>query len=632
MGARPLGGIGEPEPDGEMLPPLDTSVPTAPSEILGWLALGALLVGLLLGALTFSRAGRPSLIGDEATYAMQAASLAWDLDLRYTRADFDRFVAQWGGPPDGVILQSRDGGSHITYGKPFLYAAVIAPFSRVSPVRGPLVANVLMLGVAAVFSARTLKRRLGGAAPVWVAVSLFGSVAFAYVYWIHAEIFLLAATACAFAVAYGAAPPHAPFGRLPSIYPGAPEGSSGRVALRWAIVGALLAIPMAFRPFYAALFVPLLFAIPRGRRTLGLGALATGALLVMALTSFVQWESGGDWNGYAGERRGFYQATGYPDVDFPPERWTSTLQHWGNTSWVQEGAFEPVWNAKLWGWNTIYFLIGRNIGVLPYFLPLLLGFLAVRAEGGRWLIPWAAAAAVVGFLLVRPFNFYGGGGAIGNRYFLPLYPALWFMAARPAKARTALWVAALAAPFLFPLWRSPAAYPIGEDGRYRHVSVVAKELLPYETTQSHIPGGSDAPTAQGGLWVKLLNENVERTASGWRVHGSGAAELLVGSPDPLTGIAIDFDRRAPARLRVGSEELRPTLLRPDGSISFDVDFHQPRAVHAMWWTHDDYYLYDLRFQLVGAPDQPIDFQILRERHLTPRREALKVTGGGGGAG
>src|SRR5262245_62634255 len=50
----------------------------------------------------------------------------------------------------------------------------------------------------------------------------------------------------------------------------------------------------------------------------------------------------------------------------------------------------------------------------------------------------AALAAAGCFLLTRPFNFYGGGGAIANRYFLPLYPAFWFAAGRPARAAWAV--------------------------------------------------------------------------------------------------------------------------------------------------------------------------------------------------
>ena len=127
---------------------------TAP-RALSWGALAVLLVATFLGAMTFQRDGWPEMVGDEATYAMQAASLAWDFALAYTREDYDRHVEHWGAPPDGLILQSRDGGESLIYGKPFPYALAVAPFVRLAPVRGAGVANVLFLALAAVPAAST---------------------------------------------------------------------------------------------------------------------------------------------------------------------------------------------------------------------------------------------------------------------------------------------------------------------------------------------------------------------------------------------------------------------------------------------------------------------------------------------
>jgi hypothetical protein len=582
-------------------------------EWLGWSVLGSLLLAVLLAALAFDRSGRPSLVGDEATYAMQAASLAWDFDLQYTRADYDRFVAQWGGPPDGVILQSRDGGAHLTYGKPFLYAMLVAPFVRLSPLRGALVANALMLAAAALLAARTLRLRLGAVAPFAVAVLVFGSVAFAYVFWVHSDVFLLAATAAGFALVYTGDRSIVPRGiQAPPLYAGESGPRLGwRWLGRWALAGALLAVPGAFRPFYLALLIPAALAVPAGRRRQGWPALAAGALALLLLTGGVQRAAGGDWSSYSGQRLGFYARTGYPGVDFPASAWNQKLRQWGNTSWTQEGAFEPSSSLRLWGWNLVYFLAGRDVGVLPYFLPLLLGVLAFRRDRGRWALPAAVALAALCFLLVRPFNFYGGGGAIANRYFLPLYPALWYMAARPLRTATVALAAMLAAPFLWPLWRHPTAFPVGEDGRYRHVSAVARRVLPYETTQSHIPGGQDS--SANGIWVKLLSRDVWRPAGGraLRMAGSGEADLLVGSPTPMPFLAVELDRRAPTRLAAGGRELRPSLLRPNGSEVFEVPLYGPRAVHPMWWTHDDYYLYELELRLPGAKAEQVSVELRR---------------------
>jgi hypothetical protein len=593
-------------------------------ETLGWGLLAALLLAILWAALRFDRAGRPSLVGDEATYAMQAASLAWDGDLAYSRADYYRFVRQWGGKPDGLVLQSRDQGRHITYGKPFLYALAIAPFVRFAPVRGALLGNALFLAAAALLAARTLRQRLGGAAPFWVAVLVFGSVSFAYVYWVHADIFLFAAMAAGFSLIYWEERPlEAP---PAEIYEGEETAPRWRFLLRWAVAGALLAIPGAFRPFYLALFLPAVLAawtVSTGRRRWNaLAALIAGALGLLLLTGLVQWHAGGAFSGYGGERQGFYPRTGYPDVDFPASGWEASVRRWGNTSWTQEGAIDPYLDGHLWAWNALYFVFGRNIGVLPYFLPLLLGFLAFSGRRGRWALPLAVLLAAGGFLLVRPFNFYGGGGAIGNRYFLPLYPALWFLAARPLRAWTASALAAvtgaLAAPFLLPLWQHPTAFPIGPDGRYRHVSEVAARNLPYETTQSHIPGGQDS--AHDGLWVKLLNDNMGRIGEAESLMGDAVGEVLVGSPERLRGLLVVCDPRAPTRLESGGQTLRPSLLRPNGTVVFAIDLGKPKAVHPMWWTREPYYLYQVDLRLPGAPKTPIGVRLL------PQRDLIKMGG------
>ncbi len=593
-------------------------------ETLGWAVLGALLLATLWAALRFDRAGRPSLVGDEATYAMQAASLAWDFDLAYTRADYDRFVTQWGGKPDGLVLQSRDQGKHLTYGKPFLYALAIAPFVRLSPIRGPLVANALFLAAAAILAARTLRQRLGGGAPFWVAVLVFASVSFAYVYWVHADLFLFACIAAGLALVYWEDQPQG--GPLPDIYEGEETAPRRSTLLRWAAAGVLLAIPGAFRPFYLALFLPAAlaaWAVPRARRGATLAALFGGVLGLLLLTGLVQWHAGGAFSGYGGERQGFYPRTGYPDVDFPASGWERSLQKWGNTSWTQEGAITPDLDRNLWAWNALYFFVGRNIGVLLYFLPLLLGFAAFSGERGRWTLPLAVLLAVCGFLLVRPFNFYGGGGAIGNRYFLPLYPALWFLAARPLKggatAALAAGAAALAAPFLLPLWRHPTAFPIGPDGRYRHVSDFAVKNFPYETTQSHIPGGQDS--SHDGIWVKLLNDNMGRIGEAESLLGAATGEVLVGSPSPLKGLLVVCDPRAPTRLESGGQTVRPSLLRPNGTVVFAIDLGKPKAVHPMWWTRERWYLYQVDLRLPGAPKTDIGVRLL------PQRDLIQMGGG-----
>lgn len=538
-----------------------------------WAVLGLLLAATLGGALTLDRRSWPGLVGDEATYLMQAQSLAWDQDLRYSRGDFDRFVEQWGTKPEGLILRSGDGGQTLTYAKPASYAAWIAPFLRLSPNRGAAIANALLLALAAVVAARTLERRLGPAAPLWVAVWIFASVAFAYVFWAHSDLFLMSLSAIALALTYGADP----------------DEPRRRSLLRWLAVGALLYLVTASRPFYGVLLIPAALAVPRSQRKLGLSALVLVSVLLLALSSFANLAEGDSWTPYGGERQSFDSSTGFPEVELAPGSWKEQIAARGSRAWRAADEFE----ARQSAWNVLYSLVGRHVGILPYFLPLLLGIAGFRKGEGRGMLIVAVALGVACFLLTRPFNFYGGGGAIANRYFLPLYPALWFAAARPARTVSWGWAviaAALAAPFLWPLWSHPRAYFLDKDGGYLYVSDFARRVLPYETTQSHLkPSGRD-DFVHGTLWVKPLTTNVRPEGDGSRlirITGARRAQILLGSPAPIGGVRM-----------------------VQGETVHVFPFSHPRAVHRMWWTRDPVYLYQLDLNEPG--ENGFTFQLQAE--------------------
>lgn len=588
-----------------------------PLEAGGWAILIGLLVLTLVGAVRLDRSRHP-LIGDETTYAMQAASLAWDFDLSYGRKDYDRFVVQWGVPPDGLVLQSRPGSDRLTYAKPPLYALILAPFVRAAPVRGPVVANALLLAAAVLLAALTLRRRLGGAAPIWTAAFVFASTAFAYVFWGDADLFLLACTAAGFALVYWDDRRFLPGNEpAPQIYGGddlEPERGPVASIARWCGAGALLGVTVVYRPVYVTLFLPAIVAAWEGaprRRRAAVAGLVLGALGVAALSMGIQWLAGGDPTAYGGQRQGVYGHQGYPEVEYPAAGWSQRVAQHGNASWLQRQALRPQLSLSLTGWNLVYMLIGRNVGILPYFLPLLLGFLAFQQDRGRWAIPLAVGAALAAFLVLLPFNFYGGG-ALANRYFLPLYPALWFLAARPVRAMRAAWgllVALLASPFLGPLWNDPTGYPLAPDGQPRYVSAVAQRWLPFETTQSSLPG--DQVAMEGGLWVKLLNHNAWHAGRGksLRIAGGAPVDLLLGSPQPLDAIDFELDGKAPTQLRIGDDDLRPLMLLANGSEIFEVRLGTERAVHPLWWTPYDVHFYALHFYLPGARTEPIGLRI-----------------------
>ena len=580
-----------------------------PARLLPWALLAALLAALLVAAVTFDRRGWPDFVGDETTYLMQAQSLAWDFDNRYTPADYQRFVDTWGKAPDGVILQSRDEGRTLVYAKPASYALAIAPLVRLAPRRGAAVANALLLAVTALAAALALSRRLGPAAPLWTAVWVFGSVAFAHVFWAHADLFLMCLVALALAFAYG--------GRR-GAEGGAEADPPSRALLRWSLVGLLLGLVILARPFYAPLLLPAALAVPPGRRRAGLSVLAAGALIVTLTSTLGGLASRGSWTPYGGVRQSFDLQSGFPGVgpgvgagQQPGDlqtRWQQQIASRGSRTWIAPEALQLKLDPQQTSWNLLYFLAGRHVGVLPYFLPLLLGLVAMRAGRGRWALLLAVLAACFLFLYVRPFNFYGGGGALANRYFLPLYPAFWFLAARPLRPRAGAAWAALAvlgaAPFLLPVWSHPRAFLLAPGGGYSYVSPAAQRLLPYETTLSHLKPGGQEDVIHEGFWVKLLTPTVRADPGGARLHlaPGSTGELLLGSPAPLPGLRLRLAPGQPAPLAVAGAEVAASRQRPDGGTTLVLRFDRPRARHRMWWTEDDVYLYQLRLTApAGTP-------------------------------
>lgn len=101
--------------------------------------------------------------------------------------------------------------------------------------------------------------------------------------------------------------------------------------------------------------------------------------------------------------------------------------------------------------------------------------------------------------------------------------------------------------------------------------------------------------------------------------GDSHAELLVGSPQPLDSLHLELDQNAPSKMLLRGEELRPFLFKPDGYVLFEIPLDEPRAVHPLWWTPYNYYLYEIDFRLPGAPGRPIGLHVLPSRDLIQRR-------------
>jgi len=538
--------------------------------------LWALVLALTVAVVAFDPADWPYTVGDEGVYAMQAQSLAFDFDRRYEASDYRRYLETTGKVPDPLILQSMDGGETLVYAKPVFYSLFLSPFVRLAPERGPIAANLVLLILGALLLECLLLRRVGADGPLMAALLLFFSVTFGHVFWVHADLFYLVATAFGLCCL----DPWFEGERLP------PARLFGG--------GVLLAIAGSGRPFYLAVLVGvLLAAAPSLRQAWGRRASAFvlgGAAVLLAGSAWFHAGSGGAWSPYVGERQGFSSATGYPDIDFDRQDWPELLATRGDASWLREGFLLPAFDAGLLGHNLVYAAFGRGIGIVPYFLPLVVACACLRrASRRRWLLV-AIALGLLAFLIKSPHNFYGGAGAIANRWFLPLYPVCWFLIERPPARRWLAASAVAAALFVGPLWLSAAAFPVEIDAesgarRLRYVSPAAKLLLPLETSQIHLTS-APGDVQHGDLRVRLVGNGVwPHGDGGIRCRPGADGELLIGSPVPLAGLTVEL---VPVEAGVGEP------------VSVVVE--RPRRIARHRYSYGGIPLHYYRLVLPGTPE------------------------------
>ena len=81
--------------------------------------------------------------------------------------------------------------------------------------------------------------------------------------------------------------------------------------------------------------------------------------------------------------------------------------------------------------NLGYFFVGRYSGLLPYFFPACSPWASCSgvapAKAWQWLVLGAAVAEILLLLIWVPYTYNGGGGSIGNRYFMNTYGVFLFL-------------------------------------------------------------------------------------------------------------------------------------------------------------------------------------------------------------
>lgn len=605
-----------------MTPPPDAASRAAAAEFsrrVGQVATTVVGVVLVSWALTvdFARA-IPGFFGDVATYYSLGHSLASDLDFEFRREDLARVWHEFPAGPEGIFLKrGRDvqgvaftaappfvalqsvpdaDSGRLYYGKGYIYPLLAAPFVRVFGTNGFLVFHALLMTVA--FGCAYAFLAAGGAAipaAIFAGAFVLLSVAPVYMVWLTPDLFNFAIVLIGyFFWCYKEARAVAADDR--------PRARWLDGAISDVIAAMLLGVATFSKPTNILLIMPVL-ALLAWRRQWGRG-LAVGGVFgtVVAGLFAVNIAITGEWNYQGGEERGTFYSFDPDNAGprlggFPFQSAQHTFDTTGLVRVTNRVPLEvlttPDALVHVFRRNLVYFFLGRHAGFVPYFFPgavAILLFLATvrRRPVWQWLTLAAGLGSAIALILYMPYSYSGGGGPVGNRYFMGVYPVFLFIVPPLARIGAPLLAVAGGALFTAQLVFSPfrVSYHPAEhvkSGPYRWLPVEMTLLndLPINVTPLKVrqPLGGSPPVR-----AYFLDDNVyPREGDAFWVRGASRAELLLRAPIAMETTA--GERPRPLRIRqlqvqleTGARANRVAVDTGRGQAVVEIPPHDARTV------------------------------------------------------
>lgn len=503
------------------------------------LVLVSLALLLVLLTLAVGKPGLPmTLKADEPAYYLAALSLAQDLDLRCEVEDLGRLFDEYPFLSTfNLILMTDDGWNTVYFGKPYVYSLFAAPFAGIFGANGLVAFNMLLM-MAMVWMGTVYLARFntwGLAALYSCGFFLVGS-SFAYVFWLHPEVFNMACIAASlFLILHR-------FDDLPSTV------RRGRVqrllvgpTMRAAASGAVLSLAVYNKPMLVALALPSLFVLARDRRWRQLGAWVVAAVVVLILVSGLSVLLTGHPSAYLGVERMGVPVFDPQQMPIQPVAPRPAAAAPTTNSWFWLLRIPEVDGAQLLT-DLKLFLVGRHTGLLPYMpfavISMLLLLLRARSAGAvRWLTLAAIGSVGLFFLIWIPFNWHGGGGFVGNRYFVNVYPAFLFLVTQIRPAWMTAVAYALGGIFIGPILFTPFGAPVPEPTLQAHVRNPPFRYLPLELRfRTKLPGYEGM--VMSGAWLFGRKEVLDPKSDELWIHGATPVEIWMMTPRPLEEPAV----------------------------------------------------------------------------------------------
>ena len=509
------------------------------------LVLGCLSLLLLLYPLAVPSRGLPvTLKADEPAYYLAALSLVRDGDLLCRTEDVRRlFDAFPHLPVENLILMSVDGWNTVYFGKPIIYSVLAAPFAAVFEGRGIVFFNMILFVAMIWMGFFYLRRVAPEPLAAFFACSFFlVSLAFVYVFWIHPEVLSMFSVMACLYFAWTERISTRSRSFLARVF-----GGSARAA--WS--GAALSLAVFNKPMLAAIGLPALYLVfkRQGVKTAGVWLVAAGlALGAQAGLSQALTDTPTPYLGTS--RAGFKieDPDRFEEMLRPFQQPVVAGKNHSSYGWL---ARVPELFPRMLIENIGYFFIGRHTGLFVYMpfalICLLLFLLHDRRDPARWLVIAALASVALFFMIWIHYNWHGGAGFVGNRYFVNLYPAFLFLvpAIRPA------WLVAIGylggGLFLSPILFAPFGVSVPNPTLQWHVRGAAFQFLPQELSISaEVPGYLNFNTR--GLSIRGRRDQfqiVDRGTTTFRVRGASEIELWISAAKPIRELQLEVSSPAP---------------------------------------------------------------------------------------
>ncbi len=499
---------------------------------------------------------------DEPAYFLAAVSLVKDFDIRFDEVDLERGFKYFPFTPiNNLILASDDGWETVYYGKPFLYSFCAAPFVALLGANGILFFNfILFMGMIL----------CGG---IWLSQFLDRNIAFllsflffsfsnlaAYVTWMHPEVFMASSLF---------------FSLLILIW----KKDSNLFLF---LSGAILAMGTYHKPMLVAfILVPFALALSMKKAKIVILWLIgfTSSLILWCSLSILFM---GHPNAYLGLDRAGYKFDTSDDYEkafssvreeykksLVPKKGESEGEHkrTPKNSW-EWLLFVPSFPLSLFGENLKYFFLGRHTGMvvyMPFAVAAVLTFVFSKNKNFWKLAVLVSILSVALFFLIwLYFNWHGGGGFIGNRYFVIVYPAFFFLISDsrytlPLLGSAAIWSALFAFHYLL----HPFGIPVHRPTLQYHVRSPIFQFFPLELTMlDRIPGYHGQKFKD--LWFLGRKDQLLFSREEIHLFGTAKSELYLYSEKKLKKLGfLVYTPKVPNKVyfKVGKKK-EVSLLHP----------------------------------------------------------------------